>query len=87
MRFEVRCKKEPQEVWILNVPMPLPGVSEGKVSSVQDRKRGAGYSMSNKEMQRRATVGCETWEKRERSQGMDPRTQESNSQGRGPKDP
>ena len=30
LRFEVRCKKEPQEVRILKVPKPMPGVSGGK---------------------------------------------------------
>ena len=41
VRFEVRCKKEPQEVRILKVPMPLPGVTGGKVLLVGDSEQNA----------------------------------------------
>ena len=62
VRFKVRCQKEPQEVKILKIPRPLPGVQGGQNTFSEQRFQGRWRSFSDQEFENRSVVRQTLWQ-------------------------
>ena len=73
LRFEVRCKKENQEVRSLQkLPTSPPGVSGGTTPSVEDSVAWCWACYEHPKTQRRANLRCESRKKKRKQAGKGP---------------